>query len=406
MADVYKNGILNIAALCAKDSSEGCFSTRDAHLFKPLVLRSHWSNFETDMWAWEPFLKTQFNDAILHRRAWVLQERVLSPRVVHFGKHMVFWECRQQVSTELVADFTMESNQIYDDSQSQRAEDIFAKDGIINKWEQLVEEYSKRSLTHSEDRLVAFSGIAKIVQSILESTTAKSWEYLAGLWRPLLPCALLWAPSYYATPSRPTHYRAPSWSWASIDSEVEFSLVSYHALNTSFVSILDCRTFPLEDDPFLQVVDGYLSLRCWLFRLDQTYPDEIDHDTVVSRVLSWDIEDLSKDQGTYIYLIPIMIGFITYANDDHTYAMLHGIIIQPVGTQYQRRGKFRISFRKDMDDFHGLDERNHMPWLRIMIETFHERGIVSSYAFKEPFPVIDDDKDRRFLWVTQDIVLI
>jgi hypothetical protein len=406
MAEVYKNGVLNIAALCAKDNSDGCFFVRDAHLFKPLVLRSNWSNFETDMWAWEPFLKSDFNAALLHSRAWVLQERVLSPRVVHFGKTMVFWECRQQTSAELVTDFTIQSIQIYEESRIKKAEDVFAKDGIIEQWVRLVEEYSGRLLTQSEDRLVAFSGIAKIVQRILESSTGKSWEYVAGLWRPLLPWALLWTPAYNATPRRPTHYRAPSWSWASVDSEVDFHLEPHYAQYASFVSVLDCRIFPLEDDPFLQVVDGYLRLRCLLFRLDQTYPDETDDDLVQSRVFSWDIEDFAEDPDTYIYLIPIIMVFITYVNDDNTYAMLHGIMVQPVGTRFQRRGKFRISFRKDKEDFHGLDERDHMPWFRIIMEILHERGVVSSYAFKGPFPVINDDEDRRFLWATQDVLLI
>ena len=27
------------------------------------------------------------------KRAWILQERVLSPRILHFGKEQVFWEC-------------------------------------------------------------------------------------------------------------------------------------------------------------------------------------------------------------------------------------------------------------------------------------------------------------------------
>jgi hypothetical protein len=42
--------------------------------------------------------------ASTNRRGWVLQERVLSPRVLHFSREQVFWECRQLRACESFPD--------------------------------------------------------------------------------------------------------------------------------------------------------------------------------------------------------------------------------------------------------------------------------------------------------------
>ena len=37
----------------------------------------------------------------LGRRAWVVQERLLAPRVIHFGANQLFWECNGLKACEL-----------------------------------------------------------------------------------------------------------------------------------------------------------------------------------------------------------------------------------------------------------------------------------------------------------------
>jgi hypothetical protein len=84
-----------------------------------------------------------------------------------------------------------------------------------------VSAYSRRAITHKKDRLIALSGLAKIIQ---KSTKMK---YIAGLWKNTLALDLLWTPS--KTPSsRPQEYIAPSWSWAAIDNGV-VSLLAIHS---------------------------------------------------------------------------------------------------------------------------------------------------------------------------------
>src|SRR2546421_346148 len=38
--------------------------------------------------------------ASFNRRAWVLQERLMAPRVLHFGSAQLFWECRRGLLCE------------------------------------------------------------------------------------------------------------------------------------------------------------------------------------------------------------------------------------------------------------------------------------------------------------------
>lgn len=76
MNEVYRNGFLNIAA----DGKP------ELHIFE---LERYWS--------WRLTLRGE----PLVRRAWFLQERLLTPRTLMFGRKQVFWECGEAISCEL-----------------------------------------------------------------------------------------------------------------------------------------------------------------------------------------------------------------------------------------------------------------------------------------------------------------
>ena len=93
---IYKNCILNIAATAAQDSSIGCFFDRNTNIVRPCRIEIT----ETGIYD---FLSSNawFDDVIsapLNQRAWVVQEQLLAPRVLHFGKTQLFWECNETVS--------------------------------------------------------------------------------------------------------------------------------------------------------------------------------------------------------------------------------------------------------------------------------------------------------------------
>jgi hypothetical protein len=88
-----------------------------------------------------------------------------------------------------------------------------AFDPIGQHWDEIVEQYMDTVLTRPEDKLVTISGLAKQVLEDYDDI------YCAGLWRNDFARNLLW---YLVTPQRKvcTKYRAPSWSWASVDGRV------------------------------------------------------------------------------------------------------------------------------------------------------------------------------------------
>jgi hypothetical protein len=80
-------------------------------------------------------------------------------------------------------------------------------------WKRVLSSYSRAELSNPGDREAALSGIMKVLEGVFADTC------IAGLWRKELPAQLAWRALPFAT-STPT-YRAPSWSWLSIDGEIE-----------------------------------------------------------------------------------------------------------------------------------------------------------------------------------------
>ena len=115
-------------------------------------------------------------------------------------------------------------------------------------------EYSRGKLTYPADKLSALSGLARDFQSRLDD------EYAAGLWKGDLHLALLWHTQ--GEVSRPSEYRAPSWSWASVDGAVAypgFGPVLDRALDSNIAVFREAVAIPVvADDPFGPIKGGHL----------------------------------------------------------------------------------------------------------------------------------------------------
>ncbi|KAE9378648.1 HET-domain-containing protein [Stipitochalara longipes BDJ] len=146
----------------------------------------------------------------LYRRGWVLQEQILSRRLLAFGDLGLFWVCLEK-NPKGNSHFPEFPGVSRDEIPGAREEDN------IRTWLELVAEYSKRSLTVQSDKLPALSGLAKLYH---EST---KFDYLAGLWRQSLLGDLLWIATSYSKGTHkepPSLYTAPSWSWASLNKRI------------------------------------------------------------------------------------------------------------------------------------------------------------------------------------------
>ncbi|MCJ1266197.1 hypothetical protein MMC22_006080 [Lobaria immixta] len=246
MGEIYKNSLVTIAATNAKESTAGFLRKRQAevhcdlhhgHVKLPVYIRPRveWYGFAEIVGP-------------LTRRAWVLQERLLASRILHFGGQQMMWQCRKSTLAEGFCDtdsaleeqipgkiesmlrsgFHANTQYTFDAESnfSVKAEALVStlsrssaapgkiysmQDNIYGQWYHLIGIYARLNLTKHTDKFPAIAGIARQVQLRTDDT------YLAGLWKSDIQRGLQWWCSPPATMEKPPVPRAPSWSWAALD---------------------------------------------------------------------------------------------------------------------------------------------------------------------------------------------
>ncbi len=243
MANIYQNSYITLAAAMSADAQGGLFSCASpdnvAHLFTHTDSRgtsnevyTRWSVPHNYFWN-DTGIDQNWGDSDqlpLFHRGWAFQERLLAPRVLSFRSNELVMECM----TENVCECS------FADDNPGFPKAVFAdtlenletgSENAIDKWAKLAEEYSEMVLTFGSDKLPAISGIAKFIQQRTNAT------YLAGLWSERLLPNLCW--SVESLEKRPLEWRAPSWTWASVDAAISFhaglaylepdvSIIGYH----------------------------------------------------------------------------------------------------------------------------------------------------------------------------------
>lgn len=116
--------------------------------------------------------------APVYRRGWVVQERFLSSRMMHFSKYP-FFECRETLSTEMYPKGLEKSIHRFPQRlESQRNWALSATDAqsSVLLWWDIVKIYTRCVLTVESDKLIALSGLARqFAENIKE-------PYFAGIW--------------------------------------------------------------------------------------------------------------------------------------------------------------------------------------------------------------------------------
>jgi hypothetical protein len=239
---------------------------RDPLLIAPSKITTAWTGYGASNYHllvigpgdWD----RQIEHGALNRRGWVLQERLLSPRVLHFGKEQIFWECRNSVASEALPvphtnDCSL-GDEVFHFKRQILSDPDLGLDLKRKRWEDIISRYMRRVLTRPEDKLIAISGVAKVFQSVAED------EYLAGLWREDLPSQLLWSVESCrqanGLPSvKPHPYRAPSWPWASVD--VNITWPYFDPDDQALITVQEAVVQPMTDDPTGQIRGGHIKLR-------------------------------------------------------------------------------------------------------------------------------------------------
>lgn len=204
MDKVYRGGVCNLAACDAPDSNGSLFSSRQPQAGGAIVHRQTFTDCSVVfslMPDWPELIRDKCS---LYRRGWVMQERLLSQRIIHFSQFPV-WECSSGLATEGYP-LSSASAGIYPLRSKPQRGWLRSRDGendfdIIGRWWTIIDEYSKCSLTYNSDRLVAISGIAKTYSVLVNE------PYYAGIWGgKYLLLSLLWRhhrlpPSQSTTPT-------------------------------------------------------------------------------------------------------------------------------------------------------------------------------------------------------------
>ncbi|KAK7706465.1 hypothetical protein SLS57_009701 [Botryosphaeria dothidea] len=301
MQQVFQNSHVTIVAARARDCHEGFFQAERSRdpLVKLPMLCANGQVGNMMLLPRKQRLIEQPTREPLHERGWTLQEIVLSPRLLIYGRELTVWRCtagekvhecstgRQNpidwngycAAAGLTTIRLSPRGRIHQprlsthsppsmfNQQSERLPKLF------RTWKFVVHDYTTRLLSDPMDKLPALGGIVTYFRDAMED------RYLAGLWEKHLLHELSWLPSppspaspitaatlrtYSSYVARPPSYRAPSWSWMSIDAAIAFQADAC-SWYEPVADVVDCAVTPaVPDAPFSRVAAGVLTLHGFL----------------------------------------------------------------------------------------------------------------------------------------------
>lgn len=227
MASVYSHATLTIYAMESATCQEGILTQENSpmieemRLVQPVCVNAYKARGFADAEAQLELVHIEGDEeedsvtldtsSILASRGWALQEYVLAPRRLIFGKNRVHWECLR--GTQTMDGFALKDIYLGYRSSSPGSELCprplrFKPRGQELRYDyySLVTSYVTRELTKSSDKLPAFSAIAQSAHHAIGG------DYIAGIWTADLNRGLSWC--HIRHQPLPTRYPAPSWSWA------------------------------------------------------------------------------------------------------------------------------------------------------------------------------------------------
>ncbi|RKK11296.1 hypothetical protein BFJ66_g8908 [Fusarium oxysporum f. sp. cepae] len=251
MAKVYSYSAITLAAAASSDAHGGLFRERNPASINGAKVNLKWPSHELEgefyLVPTDPWEKAVANSPLL-KRAWVFQERLLSRGTVYFAHDMLYWECGELYASELypeagpwdlqyrykrfdVADRLPSGVQSVEDYRFKHVytelltrelnaeKTVTDEEMFLYVWASVVAQYSVGKLSKETDKLIAIDGVAEQLTSIVPRE-----QYLKGLWKQeSLPLSLLWRTETEEEP--PSTRVAPSWSWASVYTPVDFNFL-------------------------------------------------------------------------------------------------------------------------------------------------------------------------------------
>ncbi|EEU47173.1 uncharacterized protein NECHADRAFT_77365 [Fusarium vanettenii 77-13-4] len=166
-----------------------------------------------------------------YKRGWVLQERLLSRRLIYYTKKKLSWSC-----------FTESGEEEGGDPKDAARISLFPLQRgndypVFPIWEHVISDYQRCQLTFSKDRLAAVGGISARLEAHF------SCKIYAGIpFHSPRDAAenLLW----YASkgPLRTSNeFHAPSWTWAAFSGEISFFMSTPQGTSELLITRLDFK---------------------------------------------------------------------------------------------------------------------------------------------------------------------
>ena len=241
MSRVYSNSILTIAALWGDDSHSGCFVERNPFVTEDCRI-GMWKHGNVIVQSGDQKRAQSLGivkPAPLLKRAWVLQERFLSPRTLFYGPWELYWECGERSANESQPKDDRQGDLLKARFKGMTEMDLFSRkqlrqgrfwhrtrrglSGIASNnslqyiqlesnyelWMEIRAEYWSSNLTYHGDTLVALSGVADVIEQ------KTGLHFVFGLCKEFLCSELLWQVDNANATVRST--LGPTWSWASVE---------------------------------------------------------------------------------------------------------------------------------------------------------------------------------------------
>ncbi|KAK6852191.1 hypothetical protein PG995_012316 [Apiospora arundinis] len=211
--------------------------------------------------------------AELNQRGWVLQERALSRRSVHFTSTQMYWECGRGVHCETMARLDNAKAAFIGDANFPKSGLEYYRDGRQVLVQDLYERYSGLAFTNPQDRAVAILGLQKRLARAFNTRAAYGFlaEYFTRglLWQrrggtdgeegsqgSLATSAHMgripWNANSSGTP--------PSWSWLSKSGPIRYMVAKFAkiewASTTDFTHPFITRPKEEGQDEDLSVIRG------------------------------------------------------------------------------------------------------------------------------------------------------
>lgn len=273
MGFYYGNSTLTIYASCAGTSASGIFR-RDAPPPPPVGPNPVYldisgetgvnQQIKVELMTDEDETLTELDlNSPLSSRGWTLQESVLAPRQLYFGKRKIYWQCLQESqSTDGLPggcrtpflEYPSLKQALFSNVLANPMKAALPTEGVLVDYYWLTKEYSYRQLSCASDKLPAFAGLVQRIHSSIGG------DYLAGLWSSDLHRGLSWY-NEMLTCRHVSSYRAPSWSWAVTDERILFYETQF--MSDGFKLQLISHNLSLSDptNPYGEIKGGYIHVR-------------------------------------------------------------------------------------------------------------------------------------------------